>query len=219
MSSQPQENQTQPITEDNKERNFRALEAKYQRQLEQERTARIEAERIAQEASSKKQTVSDDEDDDNEPYVDKRKLSKTLARFGEQTKQQTQSDIQRAVQIALQEERKNTWLKQNSDFEEVLQYADKLALKDPELVESILEMPQNFERQKLVYKNIKALGLHHPEQKQQTIQEKVDANRRSPYYQPTGVGAAPYSSVGDFSQAGQKQSYEKMQELKSRLRI
>jgi hypothetical protein len=33
------------------------------------------------------------------------------------------------------------------------------------------------------------------------------------------VANAPYSSVGDFSSTGQKQAYEKMQELKNRLRI
>jgi hypothetical protein len=80
-------------------------------------------------------------------------------------------------------------------------------------------MPEGFERQKLVYKNIKALGLHKPEEKAPSIQDKVDANRRSPYYQPSGVGSAPYAPVGDFSANGQKAAYEKMQELKSKLRI
>lgn len=219
--SEPQQNNqatTQVETKSNdKELNFRALEAKYQRQLEQERAARIEAERIAQERT--KVQHKEEEDDDDEPYVDKKKLSKTLAKFGEQTKQQTQGEINKAVQIALQEERKNNWLKQNSDFYDVLQHAEKLALKDPDLAESILEMPESFERQKLVYKNIKALGLHKPEAKQPSIQEKIDSNRRSPYYQPTSVGAAPYSSSSDFSPAGQKAAYEKMKELQSRLRI
>jgi hypothetical protein len=80
-------------------------------------------------------------------------------------------------------------------------------------------MPDTFARQKLVYKNIKALGLHRPEAKAPSVQEKIDANRKSPYYQPSGVGTAPYQSVGDFSAGGQKQAYDKMQELKNRLRI
>ena len=79
-------------------------------------------------------------------------------------------------------------------------------------------MPEGFERQKLVYQNIKELGVDKPEQKQSTIQEKVDANRRSPFYQPTGVGTAPYATSGDFSQTGQKQAYAKMKELQARLR-
>ncbi len=202
-----------------KELNFRALEAKYQRQLEQERSARLEAEQAAKEALARKQHEEEDEEKPDDPYVDHKRLNKKLARFGEQTQKQTQSDIQRAVSLALHEERKNNWMKQNSDFYDVLQHAEKLALKDPELAESILEMPESFERQKLVYKNIKALGLHKPEAKQPSIQEKVDANRRSPYYQPSSVGTAPYSSASDFSPSGQKQAFEKMQELKNRLRI
>jgi hypothetical protein len=207
----PQETQVQEQKPNDKELNFRALEAKYQRQLEQERAGRLEAERIAQEASKKIQPT--EEEDDSEPYVDHKRLKKEQAKFGQQIKQETQGEIQRAVQVALQEERKQNWLKANPDFYEVLQHADKFAEKDPELAETILQMPDNFDRQKLVYKNIKAFGVHKPQEKQQSIQDKVDANRRSPYYQPSGVGTSPYAQVGDFSQAGQKNAYEKMKAL------
>lgn len=217
-------NMTVPVTENqpqieqknnDKELNFRKLEEKYQRELMQERQARLEAESKLKSVP----TASNDDEDDDEPYVDKKKLHKTLARFGEQTKQTTQSEIQKAVQTAIQEERKQNWVKQNGDFYDVLQHAERLAEMDPELAESILEMPESFERQKLVYKNIKALGLHKPAAPEQTIQQKVDANKRSPYYQPSGMGAAPYSSVGDFSKGGQKQAYDKMQQLKNNLRL
>jgi len=212
------ENVQQPDIKDiEKERNFRALEAKYQKQLEQERTARMEAERKAQEYAAKQQ--QEPEEDDSDPYVDNRKLDKKLARFGEQAKQQTQSEIQKAVGMAIQEERRQNWLKNNGDFYEVLQHADKFAEKDPELAETILQMPESFERQKLVYKSIKALGMHLPEQKQASIQDKVDANRRSPYYQPSGIPNSPYVSSGDFSDAGKKQAFDKMKELQKRMRI
>ena len=201
-----------------KEMNFRMLEAKYEKQLAQERSARLEAERLAQEALSRKVQV-DDDDDDAEPYIDKKRLEKKLARFGEQNQKLTQNEIQKAVQQALGEERKANWMKQNSDFYDVMKHADKLAEKDPELAEAILQMPDVFERQKLVYRSIKATGVHMPEVKQSSVQEKIDANRRTPYYQPSGVGAAPYQSVGDFSAGGQKQAYDKMQELKSKLRL
>ena len=214
MTAQTQESQPQQQKVDTKELNFRQLEAKYEKQLQIERAARVEAERIAQE-----RRIPEPEEDDSEPYVDHKKLDKKLARFGEQSKQQTQSEIHKAVQVAISEERKQNWLKQNSDFYDVLQHAEKFAQHDPDLAETILEMPEGFERQKLVYKNIKALGLHKEAPKQASIQEKVDANRRSPYYQPSGVGTAPYSSQSDFSANGQKAAYEKMQQLKAQLRI
>lgn len=220
MTAPIQENTQQDNKPSDKEINFRKLEARYEQQLAQERAAREQAEKIAQEAMAKRNNHIDDDEDDSEPYVDKKKLQKTLNKFGEQTKQQTQSEIKNAVQQAIYEERKQTWLKSNPDFYDTLQNnVEKFAAKDPELAATILEMPDSFERQKLVYKNIKALGIDRPEVKQSSIQEKVDANRRSPYYQPSGVGSAPYESAGDFSQSGQKNAYQKMQELKNRLRI
>lgn len=224
MTVQAQPNQNQENIQKNtdnkpsdKELNFRALEAKYERQLAQERMAREQAEKALQERM--KANMREDDDDDDEPYVDKKRLEKKLAKFEEKTSQKTQTEIQRAVQIALGEERKNNWMRNNPDFYDVLQHAEKLAQKDPELAETILEMPDGFERQKLVYKNIKALGLHQPEQKKPTIQDTVEANRRSPYYQPSSVAPAPYAAAGDFSQSGQKAAFAKMQELKNRLRI
>jgi len=202
----------------NTEQNISAMRMKYERELAQERAARVEAEKAAREAQARHNPINDD-DDDSEPYIDHKKLDKKLARFGEQAQKQTQSEIQKAVQTALHEERKQNWIKQNGDFYEVLQHAEKLAQKDPELAESILEMPEGFERQKLVYKNIKALGLHKPQEKVSSIQEKIESNRKSPYYQPSGVGTSPYTSQSDFSPQGQKQAFDKMQELKNRLRL
>lgn len=206
--------QSQDAKPSDKELNFRRQEAMYQKMLA-EKDARIsEIERQNQ----ARQMPPEDEDDD-EPYVNKKSLNKQLNKFGQQAKQETQSEIQRAVQTALSEERKQNWLKNNADFYDVLQHAETFAQHDPELAETILEMPEGFERQKLVYKNIKALGLHKPKVQETTIQQKVDANRRSPYYQPSGVSNAPYSTVSDYSPSGQKNAYEQMQKLKSQLRI
>lgn len=222
MSTPSQENTIPEQKPNDKELNFRQLEQKHQRQqeqiqrqLEQERAARIEAEKRAQEALRS----HDDDESDSEPYVDHKRLEKKLAKFGEQSYKQTQTEIQKAVHTALAEERKANWIKQNPDFYDTLQHAEKLAQKDPDLAESILEMPESFERQKLVYKNIKALGLHKPPEKESTVQQKIDSNRRSPYYQPSGVGTAPYTAQGDFSDSGQKQAYDKMMALKKTMRL
>jgi hypothetical protein len=213
----PQESQAQEQKPSDKELNFRALQAKYERQLQE---SNAEKERYKQELEQKARLpYKDNDDEDDEPYVAQKKLDKRLAQFG----QNTQSEIQKAMEVAKhaakQELRQEMWLESNSDFYDVLQHAEKFAQKAPQLAESILKMPEGFERQKLVYQNIKTLGIDKPEQKQATIQDKIDANKRSPYYQPSGVGAAPYAQVGDYSEGGQKQAYEKMQQLKKQLRI
>lgn len=213
-----QPNQTQETKPSDKELNFRALEAKYQRQLEQERQ---EKERLQRELEEKsKVSLSRDEDDgEEEPYVDHKKLEKKLNKFGQSTKSEIQKAMEQAKNSAKDELKKELWLEGNPDFYDVLQHAEKFAQKAPKLAEIILRMPEGFERQQLVYQNIKELGLHKPEQKQPSIQEKIDANRKSPYYQPTGISNAPYAQAGDFSPSGQKNAYEQMQKLKQQLRI
>ncbi len=203
------------IQSNSKEINFRAQEKAmkdhYERQLAQK-------DKELEEARNAK--LQEEDDNDSEPYVDKKKLAKTLNKFGQQHQQQTQTEIQKAVGMALQEERKANWLKQNNDFEEVLKHAEKLAEKDPDLAESILDMPAGFERQKLVYKNIKALGLHKPQVKETDIQKKIDDNKRGQFYQPSGIGSAPYQGVqSDFSKTGQEQAYAKMKSLINNVRL
>ena len=202
-----------------KELNFRQLEAKYDRELKQQRE---ENERLKKELEARNQSQSNvqEEDDDSEPYVDQKKLNKTLNKFGQNTQTEIQKAMQQAKASAKEELKQEMWVENNPDFYEVLQHVEKFAQKAPKLAESILRMPEGFERQKLVYENIKQLDLHKPEQKQPSIQDKIDANRKSPYYQPTNFSAAPYSGPqSDFSPSGQKDAYNKMQELKNRLRL
>jgi ribosomal protein L25 (general stress protein Ctc) len=197
------------------------MENKYQRELDRERAARIEAERVAQEATQRKApVVADEEEDEAEPYVDHKKLKKKFQRFEEHTTQKTKTEIEKAVQTALVQERQQNWLKSNNDFEEIMGHADKLYEVDRELAETILEMPDNFERKKLVYKNIKALGLHKPKETKPTVQQNIDNNRKNVYYQPSGQASPPYQQItGDYSQDGQKRAYAKMQELKNKMRL
>lgn len=211
----PQETQAQaPV--DNKELNFRKQQQMYERMIA-EKDARIEEMRQASQRSTP-------EEDDDEPYVDKKKLGKELSKFSEQNKKQTSAEIQAAVSQALENERQERWVESNPDFEKVMAFAEKFAEKSPGLAKSILRMPEGFERQKLVYENIKALGLDQPVQPQSTIQDKVNSNRRSPFYQPSGVGSAPYgqnqgSGGKDYSQGEMKSAYDRIQALKQGLRL
>jgi hypothetical protein len=122
-------------------------------------------------------------------------------------------------QSVKQELKQEMWLENHKDFYAVMKLADKFAEEAPDLAEDILSMPEGFERQKLVYNNIKKLGIDKPAQKQNSIQDKIDANRQNPGYQSSGVGAGPYGQTADFSDSGQKAAYEKMQKLIANLRI
>jgi hypothetical protein len=226
--SENQEIQSQEPKNEAIEQNFSKQRKFYERQLEQERIARQQAEdriaaleRNAQEKSRKPYADDDDDQEDDEPYVDNRKLNKKLNQFQKNIEQTIDQKAEAKAMSLIEAERRNGYLRENADFNQVMNEdtIERFAQKHPRLAENILRMPDGFERQKLVYENIKALGVDKPESKQPSIQEKIDANKRSPYYQPTGVGSAPYASTGDFSNSGQKNAYAKMQELKNRLRL
>lgn len=232
MTASTQENQV-PVEQksNDKEINFRAFEAKMQRQLQQQQqvieqsiAAQKEAERRYQELTQRITRPQDDEDDNEpEPYVDHKKFKRETARIKQevvQTKQETMADIKREIQEAKAEARREAFIESNSDFFDVLEsHAEKIMQKSPALGKSILAMPDNFDRQKLVYQTIKELGLDKPQQEQKSIQDTINANRTGPGYQPSSVGTAPYAPKGDFSPAGMKQAYDKMKAMQSNMRI
>ncbi len=215
----PETSKTEQPKQNDKEFNFRAQEAKYERMLAQERA---EKERMARELEESRQVRSNknEDEDDAEPYVDNKRLERKLEKFGKSTKSDIQQGMEEAKRQAKEELKREIWLDNNPDFYDIVQkHAEKFFEKAPHLAETILKMPEGFDRQKLVYHNIKTLGIDQPEPKKSSIQEKVDANRRSPYYKPSGEASPPHALTGDFSDAGKKQAYEQMKKLQTNLRL
>lgn len=199
-----------------KEFNFRKLEQSFEQKLAQERQARLDAEKRADDAMKKH---SSDDDDESEPYVDHKKLNKKLSNFEKSMEEKIEQKAEAIARNMYENKKNEQWLKSNPNYMELIQkHALAFQQANPDLAEAILEMPDNFERQKLVYNNIKALGLDKPPAQVSTVQDKIDANRRSPYYQPSGIGTAPYNAnQGDFSKTGQEQAFKKMRELQAKM--
>jgi translation elongation factor P/translation initiation factor 5A len=220
---------TQPEAKnDTIESNLSKQRKMYERQLNDERLARQQAEeraaaaeRVAQEAAQRRASNYADDEEDNEPYVDNKKLDRKLQNFEKKLEEKIDQRAEAKASVMIEKERRSSYLKENADFDKVMNpdTIEKFAAKHPRLAENILRMPEGFERNKLVYENIKALGVDQPEKQEASIQEKIDANKRSPYYQPSSVGAPPSSMAGDFSDSGQKSAYQKMQDLKKRMRL
>jgi hypothetical protein len=222
MTVSPISNATEAPQPSDKELNFRKLEGK----LEQERAARQQAEerlsqleKMAQERSRSSSNDDDDDDYGDEPYVDHKRLKKALGKAVQKTASETDTKIQQAVHAALQEERRKQWLNQNSDFEEVMGHAQEFYEKDKDLGDTILKMPDEFERQKLAYKSIKLMGLHKKEEPKQTMQQQIDGNRRNMYYAPSGMTAPPFENRGDFSPQGKEAAFKKMKEAQKRIGV
>lgn len=224
-SNQAQSAQNEPAKTSSAEANF----AQMRRLLEQERAEKeklkLENQQLAleKERFSRGSKVQDDDDDDygSEPYIDPKTLNKKLSKLESKFESIIDKKAEEKARGLIEEEKRHSYLKQNNDFDQVMQpeIIQKFAEKCPGIAEAILRMPDGFDRQRLVYEAIKNTGVHKKEEAAPSIQQKIDANRRSPYYSPSGVAASPYAAAGDYSPAGQKNAYQKLQELKGRLRL
>jgi hypothetical protein len=216
--SQPVENsQAQPSQQSDKEYNF----AQLRKQLEQEKQARLQTEQrlaqIEQERQQPKQSYATDDDDSDEPYVDKKALRREFNRFGQDIEKKIDQKAEEKARILLEQERQHQFYKQNPDFNQIMtpDMIQKFAEKHPDTAESLLEMPDGFARQKLLYRAMKDVGIHKPpEAPKPNIQDAINNNRKPLYYQPSQTGSPPpYAAAGDFSPAGQKSAYDKMKSL------
>lgn len=208
VPSQSQENQV-PVAEVTKQNDKEYNFAQLRKQLEEERQARLKLE----ESIKTKQVSITDDDDDDEPYVDKKRLKKTLDKTIPQIKEEAKAEIRAELKKELDEERRSNYLRENTDFQQVLQAENiqRFAERNPRVAEAMLRMPDTFERQQLLYEQIKAMGMHKKEEPK--IQDTINKNLKSPYYRPTSETSPPYAATGDFSETGQKNAYQKMQEL------
>lgn len=201
-----------------KEYNF----AQIRKQLETERLARQQAEaRIAEvERIAQERLKPANDDDDDEPYVDNKKLEKKLNVFKKTQEQEIDQRISRSVQQALEEERHRVFLKENPDYNVVMsnETLEKFQQTHPDIANKIIERyPDGPDRHQFVYKLIKEMGIDKPKQKEPSVQEKINANMKSPFMPSPGVSGPGYSAQGDFSPAGQKSAYDQVQALKKRI--
>lgn len=217
---------TQVQKDDDASKNFEALRKKYE-SAEREKQAAMqkvaEYEKVLAESKSKKAPEQEVDDESyDEPYVDHKRLKKQFNNFEQNTDKKIQETAERIAKGMIEKERNENFLKQNQDFSQVLskENIDKFVATHPDIAEPMLDMPEGFSRQKLLYQQIKALGINKPPEQKKTGQQMIDENRKNTFYQPSGVAGAPYNAMaGDFSDNGQKAAYDKVQELKRRIRL
>jgi hypothetical protein len=195
------------------------------RQLEAERYAREQAEarnkQYEDEKRKKEAAQSEKEDSYDEPYIDQRRFKKEIESLKADLEETIDKRAEAKSRILLEQDKQAAFLRENRDFEKIMtpEMLQKFVDTYPDVAEGILSnMPDDFNRQKHVYKTIKSLKLHvKPEDKEkEDIQKTIEKNQKSGLYQPSGVAPSPFKSTGDFSKEGKKQAYDKMQELASR---
>lgn len=210
---------TEQQKQTDKEFNFEKL----RKQLEQERAEKIKMqERLEALEKAQKPIKVEDDDDSDEPYIDQKTFSKKMSKFEASLEDKIDKRAEEKARFIVEHEKQQEYVRKNADFNQVLtsENIQKFANEHPQIAERMLRMPDTFDRQALLYEQIKVLQTaKKAADEKSAIQQKIEQNRKTPFYQPSGVAASPYAAAGDFSPSGQKASYEKLQELKSRLRL
>lgn len=211
-----------------KEYNFDKVRKALERETMEKEQQKQENARLKEELEKTKKLASqafnqpEEDDDDDEPYITRKRLNKNLSKLEQKVKDEVDSAADAKAKKLFEDFQKTQWLENNPDFYEIMDHADAFAEKAPHVAKTILKMPEGFDRHKLVYETIKAMGLHKKEEPKTGIQDKIDANRRTYNYQPSGQGAPPYGTVTtgkDYSESDQKNAYLKMKEMQKRIRL
>jgi hypothetical protein len=199
-----------------KDYNFAQVRKQLQESTRAAEQAKREAEQAKQELEALKRGRDEQEDYDSssEPYVEHRTLDKRIKKLEENFEKKIERQAEMKARAIFEQHQQQTFLRNNPDFNEIMspELLQKFGDKHPSIAESLMAMPDSFDRQKLVYENIKALGIHKPPEKP-PIQETIEKRRVSAYYQPTEASTPPYAANPDCSEAGQKAAYEKIQAI------
>lgn len=213
--------------ESNAERNFAKLRQKAEKAeqlVEHERLERLKLqEEVERLRNQRAPEVPDDEEDDTsgDPYVDKRKLKKLFTKWEQKNDEKIVKTAREIAKEILSEERQRDYMfrlkSEHRDFEDVVndESIERLKSASPKMAAMLANVPGEYEKHLFAYEAIKMANLHR--KPEENVKQKVEQNLRNPYYHPATTGSGS-TSMGDFSQAGKKAAYEKIQQLKAQRR-
>lgn len=177
--------------------------------------------RLAQLEESMKRAAPKEIEDSNEPYVDHNRLRKEMDKLAENMASTIDKKAEEKARALILEERRNEYLQKNKDFHEVMQgeEIEKFIQEYPHLAGPMAKMPDNFERQQLVYETMKTLKSAKPAPnaappvQKSALAQAFEARKPQMAYSPGGSAGGPFQSIGDFSQGGMKNAYDRYKSL------
>lgn len=196
----------------------RAVAAAQEAMAEKERL-QLEIEKVRAQAQKMRAPELEDEDEvDDEPYVNRKGLKRVLSKLDQSIENKIDERAQAIAKRILEEERQKNFVFQLKseyrDFNEIVtaDSLEKMQNANPRMAAIIDRMPDGYEKGQMVYETIKTMGLH--KKPEPSVKERVEQNQRNPYYHPTTSGQGT-AAMGDFSEAGRKAAYQKIQSLKN----
>lgn len=208
-----------------KELNFRKLEAAREQDREARIRAEMEAQMLRREMEEIKQMLQPKEKDPLdgvEDYVDPARLiakfDKERSAFERKAKEIAKKTYEELEQQKVENEKKNylqRLKKDLPDFDQVMNEASISQLEkiDPVFLETVLAVPDDYERRLMTYKKLKSLSK--PEEKK-SIQTKVVENQQNPYYIPNGSGTPAAVQIDLRSKEAREAAYAKLKAAQRR---
>ncbi len=191
-----------------KELNFRRLEEARNKDRENSIRLEMQNEMLQSELTQIKEYMKPKEADpfdDVDELIDpelKRKLQKKFDNLGSSLERKAGEIAERKYQEIQdrkeEADRKNFLPKLQSrynDFDDVMSEGNiiEFGKEDPVFLQTVLMVPDEYKKREMLYQKIKnsKAGVKTP-----TVQDKVQANQRNPYFIPSG--SAPTTSAIDF---------------------
>lgn len=203
--------------------NFRRLEAAKDAEKEARIRAEMQAEQLKREMEEIKQLLKPKEVDpldDVEDFVDPARLRAKLEKEREAFRKEASKIANEIYESKRREdEQKNVIPKlksQFSDYDEVMNEDNLIRLEqeNPEFLEAVLDIKDDYKRRKLTYDYLKKSVKVAPQEP--SIKQKVEENQRNPYYFESGSGNPMALDFDVKSPQARETAYQKLKQAQRR---
>ena len=222
--------QEQPASglSDKARENFARLEKAKEEAAERAHKAEMEAALLKQrlddmEARLKPKEQEIDPLDTIEDFIDPKSLRATLDHREKRLKREAEEIAERKLQEWKAKEHQqnhiNRLKSEYPDFSEVMTEKNVMAVEqsNPEFVQSLLHIKDDYERKKLAYNFFKrVLPKEAPQEQKASIKERVEENQRNPYFIPAGSGTPSAVDFDLKSPQARQAAYAKLKAAQRR---
>lgn len=218
-TAQPEKTQSQEAVS-NKELNFRRLEAAREAEKEARIRAEMQTEQMRNELKEIKQMLQPKEIDaldGVEDFVDPERLKKKLQQERDRNRREAAEIAERTYEERKQKDEKANFFQrlrgQFSDYDQVMNEANLAHLQeeDPVFLDTVVKVPDEYERRLDTYKKIKSMQAKKPKiEERASIKEKVEENMKNPYFIQPSSGTPSAVEFDVRSKSARDQAYQKL---------
>lgn len=193
LAESVKEDKPQSTMSDNARENFRRLEeakeAERERRVQAEQESALLKQRLEmlEQRNQPKEVDPLDEDEDYDPKRLKAALDQRERRFKKEAEEIATRKFEEYKNKEQKQNHMSRLKSENHDYDSVMTTENIVALEkaNPEFVQSLMRISDDYERKKLAYNYLKRTQAV---SKAPSIKEKVEENSKNPYHIPAGSG-------------------------------